>query len=138
MKTIAYHTESILDFIQRLDTLKKIIYSAGQNENPYAIKLLTMHASKGLEFDRVFIKVSKDKTSIIAGDYNLVRPRSHFMNYFKKVQGLSGSNSFNISQNKTISSNANFAVSRGKFARQILDTKEGNQGIRGVVVIVGL
>ncbi|MEM9548714.1 MAG: hypothetical protein AAGA77_22205 [Bacteroidota bacterium] len=80
------------------------------------------------EFDRVFIKVSKDKTSIIAGDYNLERPRSYFINYFKKLQGLSGSNSFNLGPNKTLTSNANFAVSRGKFARQILDTKEGNQG----------
>lgn len=80
------------------------------------------------EFDKVFIKVSKDNTSIIAGDYNLERPKSYFINYFKKLKGLSGSSKFNFGNNKVLSTNANFAVSRGKFARQNLDTKEGNQG----------
>ncbi len=80
------------------------------------------------EFDKVFIKVSKNKTSIIAGDYNLVKPKSYFINYFKKLQGLSGSSEFSLGKNRTLSTNANFAVSRGKFARQNLDTKEGNQG----------
>ena len=80
------------------------------------------------EFDKVFIKVSKDKTSIIAGDYNLERPRSYFMNYSKKLKGLSGRTEYDFGNNRTLSTNANFAVSRGKFARQNLETKEGNQG----------
>jgi len=79
------------------------------------------------EFDKVFIKVSKDKTSIIAGDYNLEKPKSYFVNYFKKLKGLSGSNETKIG-NGVLSTNGNFAVSRGKFARQTLNTKEGNQG----------
>lgn len=79
------------------------------------------------EFDKVFIKVSKNKTSIIAGDYNLEKPRSYFVNYFKKLKGLSGSNETKIG-NGILSTNGNFAVSRGKFARQNLNTKEGNQG----------
>lgn len=80
------------------------------------------------EFDRVFIKVSRDKTSIIAGDYNLTRPKSYFINYFKKLQGLSGQNLFSLGKDKSLETNASFAISRGKFARQTLDTKEGNQG----------
>lgn len=80
------------------------------------------------EFDRVFIKVSKNRTSIIAGDYNLERPKSYFINYFKKLKGLSGNNTYSLGKNRTLTTNANFAVSRGKFSRQILDTKEGNQG----------
>ena len=80
------------------------------------------------DFDRVFIKVSRDKTSIIAGDYNLEKPKSYFINYFKKLKGLSGSNTFDFGKNRSLSSNGSFAISRGKFARQILDTKEGNQG----------
>ena len=80
------------------------------------------------EFDKVFIKVSKDKTSIIAGDYNLVKPRSYFINYFKKLKGLSGKNQFGLGKEGILTTEANFAVSRGKFARQNLDTKEGNQG----------
>lgn len=80
------------------------------------------------EFDRVFIKVSRDKTSIIAGDYNLEKPKSYFINYFKKLKGLSGSNTYDFGKNKSLTSNGSFAISRGKFARQTLDTKEGNQG----------
>ncbi len=80
------------------------------------------------EFDRVFIKVSREKTSVIAGDYNLERPNSYFVNYFKKVKGLSGSNVTDFGDGKKLSSNGSFAISRGKFARQTLDNKEGNQG----------
>lgn len=80
------------------------------------------------EFDKVFIKVSRDKTSIIAGDYNLERPNSYFVNYFKKLKGLSGSNIYDLGNGKTLTSNGSFAISRGKFARQTLETKEGNQG----------
>ena len=80
------------------------------------------------EFDKVFIKVSKNKTSIIAGDYNLVKPKSYFMNYFKKLKGLSGRNEYSFGNKGTLTTNANFAISRGKFARQNLETKEGNQG----------
>ncbi|MBK6497146.1 MAG: hypothetical protein IPG00_02850 [Saprospiraceae bacterium] len=35
------------------------------------------------EFDKVFIQVSKGKSSVTAGDYELRRPNSYFMNYFK-------------------------------------------------------
>lgn len=80
------------------------------------------------DFDRVFIKVSRDKTSIIAGDYNLERPDGYFINYFKKLKGLSGSNITDFSNGSKLISNGSFAISRGKFARQTLDTKEGNQG----------
>ncbi len=80
------------------------------------------------EFDKVFIKVSRDKTSIIAGDYNLERPKSYFVNYFKKLKGLSGSNISDFGNGKKLTSNGSFAISRGKFARQTLETKEGNQG----------
>lgn len=80
------------------------------------------------EFDKVFIKVSKDQTDIIAGDYDLQSQQSHFLNYYKKLQGLRVDNSFQLSDASLISSRASFAISRGKFARQILEVREGNQG----------
>lgn len=55
LKVIAKRTASLTEFLMRLDDLKNIIYRASQNKNPYALKLLSMHASKGLEFDHVFI-----------------------------------------------------------------------------------
>lgn len=80
------------------------------------------------EFDRVFIKVSRDQSSIIAGDYNLERPKSRFINYYKKLKGLSAANIVEFGNDRQLESNASFAVARSKFARQFLDTKEGNQG----------
>ena len=55
LKLIAKDCMSISDFLHRLDELKTIIYQASKNNNPYALKLLTMHASKGLEFDYVYL-----------------------------------------------------------------------------------
>lgn len=55
LKLIAKETDSLTDFMQRLDHLKKIIFQASKNTNPYALKLLTMHAAKGLEFDNIYL-----------------------------------------------------------------------------------
>src|SRR5688572_4393024 len=39
------------------------------------------------EFDKVFIQLTKDSSRLIAGDYELFRPESYFMNFYKKNQG---------------------------------------------------
>jgi len=80
------------------------------------------------EFDRVFIQVSKDRSSVTAGDYELRRPNSYFMNYFKKVKGITLRSSATLDEKSELSSKGSFAISRGKFARQFLVTREGNQG----------
>ncbi len=80
------------------------------------------------EFDRVFIQVKKDKTSVIAGDFDLFSQPSHFMRYYKKLQGLRLDHQVPTSETGTLTTSANMAVSRGKFARQFLQIQEGNQG----------
>lgn len=55
LKVIASHSDSLVDFINRLDDLRNILYTASTNTNPHALKLFTMHGSKGLEFDHVYI-----------------------------------------------------------------------------------
>jgi len=55
LKVLAKDTDSLVSFINRLDDLKKILYTASTNKNPHALKLFTMHGSKGLEFDHVYI-----------------------------------------------------------------------------------
>jgi hypothetical protein len=80
------------------------------------------------EFDKVFIKVSKAKTDIIAGDYDIRNgSQSYFTRYYKKLQGLRVDNISNIGEGTLVSS-SNVAISRGKFARQTIDVLEGNQG----------
>lgn len=80
------------------------------------------------EFDRVFIQVSKDKSSVTAGDYDLRRPNSYFMNYFKKLKGITLATTVQTSKSTEVFTKASFAISRGKFARQFIKINEGNQG----------
>ncbi len=80
------------------------------------------------EFDKVFIQVSKDKTFITAGDYELRKPNSHFMNYFKKLKGLSLATTYQSEKGIEVFNRGSFAISRGKFARQHVATSESNQG----------
>ena len=81
------------------------------------------------EFDRIFIQIKKDNNQLIAGDYELRRPNSYFMNYFKKLQGATYSNTTKLFDEKgTLNSSASIAISRGQFARNNVIQQEGNQG----------
>jgi hypothetical protein len=81
------------------------------------------------EFDRVFIQLSKGKGSLTAGDYDLQRPRSYFMNYFKRLQGLSFRTEAAVpGTSGRVRADASVAVSRGQFARNQIRQQEGNQG----------
>lgn len=80
------------------------------------------------EFDQVYIRLSKDKTSVVAGDYQQQSRNSYFMKYFKKLKGASASHSQSLSDNHELQSRASFAVSKGKFNRLTLPVEEGNQG----------
>jgi hypothetical protein len=79
------------------------------------------------EFDRIFIELSKDNSQLIAGDFVLNRPNSYFMNYYKKLKGIGIKSGYEKEKIKTVNSGY-VANSRGKFARQTLVNREGNQG----------
>lgn len=55
LKYIASEAKSLLSFEERLEHLKKSIYESRHNHNASAVTLSTMHGSKGLEFDTVFV-----------------------------------------------------------------------------------
>lgn len=80
------------------------------------------------EFDRVFIQLSKGKSSLIAGDYDMRNGNGYFMQYYKKLKGLSANSFYSINDKVEARTRAGFAISRGKFARQIIQNQEGNQG----------
>ncbi len=85
------------------------------------------------EFDRVYIQLSSRQAKLIAGDFFTVRPNSYFMNYNKRGQGLSATYSQSIKTADTtlrakLNVTAAAAVSKGKFARNIIPGVEGNQG----------
>ena len=79
------------------------------------------------EFDRIFIQLKKDNNQLIAGDYELQRPNSYFMNYFKKLQGATFSNISQVGEGQ-LSSTGSIAISRGQFTRNTIPAIEGNQG----------
>lgn len=80
------------------------------------------------EFDKVFIEISKDKHSLIAGDFEVSNPDSHFSKYFKKLKGVSYSGIVTVYKNINLHNNISFAISKGKFNRINLKTVNGNQG----------
>ena len=84
------------------------------------------------EFDRVFIQLSTDKHKLIAGDYDVRNPDGYFLRYFKKAQGglYSYTDQLTLKNGRkgTINAGVGAAVSRGKFARNIIAGIESNQG----------
>ncbi|KOS06739.1 hypothetical protein AM493_12395 [Flavobacterium akiainvivens] len=79
------------------------------------------------EFDQIFIEMFSDKWSVRAGDLFLENRQSRFLNFSKKVQGLSTAFTFGNEDSKT-SVFAAAALVRGQYARSTFTGQEGNQG----------
>lgn len=80
------------------------------------------------DFDQVFIKVFTEKASVIAGDFWMKKPNGYFLNYNKRVQGLQFSGLYDKGKKWKYTSDLGGALSKGKFARNVIQGVEGNQG----------
>lgn len=80
------------------------------------------------DFDRVYIELERKSAKLIAGDYQIRNRGTHFMRYNKKLEGLGASYMQETGKYNGWSTDANFAISRGKFARNNIKAVEGNQG----------
>ena len=83
------------------------------------------------EFDKVFVQLSNKSSKLIVGDFQLQRPNSYFMNFYKRAQGAYISNSYSDSVGKkpvVFKTQLAGAVSKGKFARNVVFGTENNQG----------
>ncbi len=83
------------------------------------------------EFDKVFIQLSNKNSKLIVGDFQLQRPNSYFMNFYKRSQGAYFSNNYVDTMGKqtvTFKTQISGAVSKGKFARNVIQGVENNQG----------
>lgn len=83
------------------------------------------------EFDKVFIQLSNKNSKLIVGDFQLQRPNSYFMNFYKRSQGAYFSNNYLDTMGKqtvTFKTQVSGAVSKGKFARNVIQGVENNQG----------
>lgn len=79
------------------------------------------------EFDRLYIELKKENTSLTAGDFDLSKPKGYFQNYFKKSQGglLKWKQ---ISYGWQLQHSASIGISKGKFNRMTIPIVDGNQG----------
>ncbi len=80
------------------------------------------------DFDKVFIQLKRKNTTLLAGDYEISRPNSYFINYYKKLQGVSVIQEDDFGKYGRLSQKGSAAISRGKFSRNFLTVREGNQG----------
>jgi hypothetical protein len=81
------------------------------------------------DFDKVFIRLSRGKSHLTAGDYELKLPDSYFMHLFnKKAQGGLFTTSFATGAHSTLKTSLAAALSKGRYARQVFNGMEGNQG----------
>ncbi|WP_395054164.1 hypothetical protein [Flavobacterium sp.] len=79
------------------------------------------------EFDQIFIELFSNKWNIRAGDLFLENRQSQFLNFNKKVQGLSTRFQLGTPENKT-EIFASGALVRGQYAKSSFTGQEGNQG----------
>ena len=86
------------------------------------------NTNKLQEFDQVFIQLYTDKLKLTAGDFWINRPDGYFLNYKKRGQGLTLTNTFDLSANQQLKIQSSVGLSKGKFQRQIIPGVENNQG----------
>lgn len=89
------------------------------------------------DFDQVFIQLFDDDWQLTAGDFQLRSPEDYFLKYYKKAKGGTASKHLefgvpeytnNPKRPYSLDLQASAAASRGKFARNIIQGQEGNQG----------
>lgn len=86
------------------------------------------NTNKLQEFDQIYIKIYNDRLQLTAGDFWLYKPKGYFMTYKKRAQGLTVSYIHKQDSIGVWKSQTSGALSKGKFARQIVQGVEGNQG----------
>ena len=108
-----------------------VIVSASDNNLPIQPEGNTAQLQ---DFDKVYIKLYNQNSSLLAGDYELASPASYFMKYYKKSEGGMFTTRFMVAPDKDSSKagymkvTAGGGISKGQFARDQVTPIDGNLG----------
>ncbi len=80
------------------------------------------------DFDRIYFQAKKKNWQVNLGDIDIRESKNYFLNFYKRLQGISVIADKKISKNIYNSLLVSAAIAKGKFAKNIIKTLEGNQG----------